>query len=163
MLLHSCCACPVACSGQSVARFCMRPPRSRSSPRAQRALDRLLGGKRSIFYAVEHLASHSTLSNKTSPWPLLLLPGFFNILRPVPPGTEPPSTHHAVTTITLIHACPVPSTFLLLRTPSPFARLLFTAIVRPCPSDQAPPFNALWCCEQAARQRCCFFSLQPLS
>jgi hypothetical protein len=140
----------------------MRPPRSRSSPRAQRALDRLLGGKRSIFYAVEHLASHSTLSNKTSPWPLLLLPGFFNILRPVPPGTEPPSPHHAVTTITLVHACSAPSTFLLLGTPSPFARLLFTAIVRPCPSDQAPPLEPLWCCEQVARQRCCFFSLQPL-
>ncbi|KAJ4994393.1 hypothetical protein SVAN01_00222 [Stagonosporopsis vannaccii] len=57
------------------------------------------------------------LSNKTSPWPLLLLPGFFNILRPVPPGTEQPSPHHAVTT-TATHSH-LPSTSLPLRTPSP--------------------------------------------
>lgn len=57
------------------------------------------------------------LSNKTSPWPLLLLPGFFNILRPVPPGTEQLPPHHAVTTTSPhLH---LPSTPLPLRTPSP--------------------------------------------
>lgn len=120
----------------------MRPQRSRTPPRAQRALVRLLGMETLDFLCGRAPSLPLHLSNKTSPWPLLPLPGFFNILRPVPPGLSnaaPPRCHYNIS----LRACPVPPYSYHAR-PSPFARLLFTAPVRPCPSDQAPP-SSLYC------------------
>src|SRR5690242_12702400 len=86
----------------------MRPPRSCSSLRAQQALVRLPWQKRSNFYAVELLASHSTCLIKHHHGLFYYSQGSSTSSAPFPPGLS----NHRPTTLSLpplpIHTCLAP-------------------------------------------------------